>query len=802
MWRFWRNTLKSPLKKSDERLFPRKFGAILFYAVAACAITCGPAESAVGQDAAATDDDVRLFEREPFDQIQLSTGEPSVIKVEPIAFPNRQLPAQAARRGKLRVRLLDAPEQEYELDWSQVAEIKLFEQLILDAASALVAAGRLDEAYDYYRYLDANQPKLPGLTEAIDHYMMEDARQSQRRQRYDMALAVLNELHGRNPQFAGLENALGVATSKLVLERLKEENYAAVRSLAAALKEKLPQHAAVERIETELSDMSASAMARARAHVDSGRMSDAYGEAVNALAVLPDLAEARQLLKEIHERHPLVIVGVTLPAGAAADPSAPDWASVRAGRLVHRQLVEFEGYGPDGGQYSSPIAQIAVDNAGQTVVVELERGLTWSDGLGEITGYDVAGRLLELSDSAHPASRPAWMRLLAGVNVKHVYQVEIELARRHVRPSALLDFTLAPRLRVGPVDGTSPTYGPYLAGPVDERERHFVLNPNYRSPAPGQPREIVERVFADSAAALTSLKQGRTSVMDRLSPWAVDELSTDEQIVVGQYAVPTVHCLVPNLNRAFTANRSFRRALVYGIDRQRILHRELLRGNDARGSRVISGPFPAGTELDDPLGYAYNDRVETRPYEPRLAITLAGVALHEIQAAAEKRGEEIAGIPELVLAHAPHDIARAACQAIQRNLKLIGIPVMLEELDPRAPRDVFDDYDLVYAEWIVREPIVDAVRLFQEAGGIGLSSPHLGLAVRQLLVADDWASTRDRLEEVHRLAHDDVAVIPLWQLSEHFAYHRSLEGVGERPTGLYQQVEQWRPQLRLPTDGP
>jgi hypothetical protein len=242
--------------------------------------------------------------------------------------------------------------------------------------------------------------------------------------------------------------------------------------------------------------------------------------------------------------------------------------------------------------------------------------------------------------------------------------------------------------------------------------------------------------------------------------------------------------------------------LVYGIDRQRILHHELLRGNDARGSRVISGPFPAGTELDDPLGYAYNDRVETRPYEPRLAITLAGVALHEIQAAAEKRGEEIAGIPELVLAHAPHDIARAACQAIQRNLKLIGIPVMLEELDPRAPRDVFDDYDLVYAEWIVREPIVDAVRLFQEAGGIGLSSPHLGLAVRQLLVADDWASTRDRLEEVHRLAHDDVAVIPLWQLSEHFAYHRSLEGVGERPTGLYQQVEQWRPQLRLPTDGP
>ncbi|MEA3342076.1 MAG: hypothetical protein U9R15_19090 [Chloroflexota bacterium] len=68
----------------------------------------------------------------------------------------------------------------------------------------------------------------------------------------------------------------------------------------------------------------------------------------------------------------------------------------------------------------------------------------------------------------------------------------------------------------------------------------------------------------------------------------------------------------------------------------------------------------------------------------------------------------------------------------------------------------------------------------------------MDLALRQLDWATDWPQVSAKLREIHRIAHNDVAVIPLWQLTDHFAHSRSLQGIGERPVMLYQNVEQWR----------
>jgi hypothetical protein len=37
-------------------------------------------------------------------------------------------------------------------------------------------------------------------------------------------------------------------------------------------------------------------------------------------------------------------------------------------------------------------------------------------------------------------------------------------------------------------------------------------------------------------------------------------------------------------------------------------------------------------------------------------------------------------------------------------------------------------------------------------------------------------------------------------LLDHFAYHRSLQGVGGKPVSLYQNVEQWRPAFQYPSE--
>jgi len=70
------------------------------------------------------------------------------------------------------------------------------------------------------------------------------------------------------------------------------------------------------------------------------------------------------------------------------------------------------------------------------------------------------------------------------------------------------------------------------------------------------------------------------------------------------------------------------------------------------------------------------------------------------------------------------------------------------------------------------------------------------------VTATGWNEARKALHEVHRIAHEEVCLIPLWQITEHFAYRSNLQGVAEQPARLYQQVEQWQSKDPLPAESP
>jgi hypothetical protein len=150
------------------------------------------------------------------------------------------------------------------------------------------------------------------------------------------------------------------------------------------------------------------------------------------------------------------------------------------------------------------------------------------------------------------------------------------------------------------------------------------------------------------------------------------------------------------------------------------------------------------------------------------------------------------------LAYPAHETARIACTAIQRHLKSVQIPVELRELEPGRALPGDDNYDLAYAELVLQEPLTDAARLLGPDGIAGGATPYMVLALRQLSAATGWAAARKKLQEIHRLADDDTAVVPLWQLTEFFAYHRSLTGPGSQPVRLYQEIEQWQGKYQLP----
>ena len=48
------------------------------------------------------------------------------------------------------------------------------------------------------------------------------------------------------------------------------------------------------------------------------------------------------------------------------------------------------------------------------------------------------------------------------------------------------------------------------------------------------------------------------------------------------------------------------------------------------------------------------------------------------------------------------------------------------------------------------------------------------------------------MNELHEIVHHELPIIPLWQTANFFAYRASINGMGESPMTLYQNIDQWR----------
>ena len=769
-----------------------------------------------------------LYDEVPYDQITLDAANNNeVVKLVPLA--NRQPPHHGKPMDKLVVRRLDEPDKEYSVLWRSIAKIELFEQLILNKANELVANERFEEAYDYFSYLERNKSDTPGLSKAVDNSLYEEAKCCHRKGQYDGALALLRELHLRNSRRPGLDIALGRTTDELAKKYVKEGNYDAARALLRNLSADYSEHPVVVQWRDRLTKQAAPLLAEARSAADSGQWSKA-GELTRQIGLVwPDLPGARELARTVHKECPRVVVGVETLAADILPNRLDDWATRRTSRLLYRTLAEFAGASTEGGKYDCPVGEISLRALNRRLAIRLKPGTDWANGSATLSNSDVARRLLAMASPSDPAYRVDWADLLMAVSTTGVYNIEVELRRPHVRPEAMLQIVLTPHGAPAKPGELPPVNGPFVAGsqqtvvagdaqslapqpgqPKEKEivERRYAGNAQYFASQPGQPKEIVERCYPTIAKAIVALKRGDVLVLDRVNPWNLATLHADPHLVIQPYALPLIHCLIPNMRRPLMSDRNFRRAIAYGITRQAILQ-QMLGGVEVLGCSVTSSPFPLGMDPNDPMGYASDDSIEPRPYEPRLAIALANVArkghadANKAQNAGKAQSNDVkkpAPPAPLILAHPSDEIATVACASIQKQLKLVDIPVELKPFDGPMPAKVPDDVDLLYAELPMWEPLVDARRVLGEEGMTGGCSPYMTLALRQLDEAVDWSQVRDCLHRVHRIAFDETAIVPLWQLVEYFVYRDSLRGIAIKPVSLYQNIEQWRPPFQYPTE--
>ncbi|QDS90791.1 Bacterial extracellular solute-binding proteins, family 5 Middle [Rosistilla ulvae] len=756
----------------------------------AASIWCSPV--ALGQNDAQgpVPSGMELLDVEPFDIVRFTEkAGGGAVRTLLFNFPNRKLPVNP--KGKLVMSLVGLEGNKYEAAWKDIETIELWEKRLQAEVQKMIAAKRFDDAYPLLAILLRDYPQIEGLDQLRADYMYRNAADAMKQGQYKQTLAMLESLRQHDPTFNTqiVLRVIGAVTDKLIQELVDKGQLEYAQKLHARLENDYRDTSlsSIEKWSEIFLKMATEKRAAALAARERGDMRAARALSRESYAIWPRIEGGKALITKIDSEYPLVNVGV-LQTATVFDPTRIDnWSARRAGRLLYRTLFEISGAGPEGGEYDFLFGDLEISDDRKELYFDIDLN-DLPPTLATANSFNVSELLMNRARPDHPDYSAPWAALLDRIEIPTLTKITAYLNRPHVVPHALLQR----KIDGGVFEGKpgSPT-GAYRFDVQEEGVTRFVYTGKDLSAS--QPREIVEIELADSSDAVSGLLRGELDVVDQLFPADANRLRQDPRVNVVNYPLPSVHMLVPCSDHHFLADRTFRRALLYAIDRDTILSGELLANKSVQGCQVLSGPFPAGIELNDPLAYAYDESIQPRPYEPRLGNLLITMAKQQAAALAKRNKEKPPELKPIRIGYPATDIANVACEAIKTQLSLLSeLEVETVKLPPGQTWPEPGQCDLVYVMASVWEPVADARRIVGPDGLAKSDSQLVGMGLRMLEMSKNWKDVRDGLRELHRISHHELPVLPLWQLVDSYAFRKDIRGIGRSNVTLYQSLDNWR----------
>ncbi|WP_197529226.1 ABC transporter substrate-binding protein [Aeoliella mucimassa] len=736
-------------------------------------------------------DEGPLYMRTPFDRIVMKSGQKVNVQKLRLPWGGRTVPATLPAAGTFKARLLEGPNtlSEYDISWSQVARIDLFEDMIMQEGVQLTKDKKFDDAFPYFAYLLKEAPQTRGLDQAISTYLQTNALAAYDQHEFDRALAILGSLYERTPNSRGLSGAVDTVASKIIEQYLAEKNYKAARLTLDVVDHTFRglDIKVVNQWRGNFKQTASSQLKEAERLINARQYLEARQAIAEAVGVWPEQPGIVEMQERLQREHPIVTLGVLQRSPSKPTHRLDSFASTRAASLIAPTLVELRGYTSEGGEYVSSVGQVELSDTGQELTVQFVDAPSGNPVETGLAASAFARKLIEVTNPASDEYDEALGTVIVEVSVEYPNLVHIKLSHSHVRPEALLTLPMSPAV------GQLSDRGIFSISEQNNELTRFVADPDHR----GAIAELHEVAFADDEDLVTAVSLGTVDVIDRVPPWQLPRLRANKQVVIGTYKLPTIHVLIPTGRSPITSQREFRRALCYGIDNETIIRDVLLAGNDVPGFQPVSGPFPAGLNTVDPIRYGYNGQVKPRKYDPYMAIVLSSAAWSNVQKSQGiKEPNPDTPLPKLKLGHSSDAVARTACNEIVKYLEPLGISVELVELSTEEMLMADDLVDLKYVELETWEPVVDARRLLGANGLLGEASDYMMLSLDRLDQAENWNQVRNELFNIHDVASTDLPVIPLWQTVNYFAYRSALTGISAEPVHLFQDVAKWQLEIR------
>jgi peptide/nickel transport system substrate-binding protein len=717
-------------------------------------------------------------------------GEPSKFKM-----PGQEKAEQEADEasGTVKIHLLqDAEVRDFMVKRSRIKNLEYFEDILLAEGDRLVLARDFVRAFECYLRVKNRNPNWAGLDDHVNRLLFAEGSAALVGGDHERGLRLLRELLLRNRGFPGLLDQLASAYSGWIARALELGKFAQGRRFLHELQEMAPEHPVVR-------DLRDRFIALATKHVkDAESLSgpQRLDALVEVLRVWPELQGAESLYAAAFRSVPTLDVAVSdVPRPLGPWLRSP--ADARVSRLLYRPLLASDSDDAKTGKAPGQLADaLETSDLGRRLILRLRAGIAWSDQTRQVTAADVARALIDRSDPNSSKFQAKWADLLDRVESTGDAPVEVRLNRPLYKPGAWFDWPVGPA-HAG-IDGRVATEdqrrqlvsdGPFLCVSSSDHSIELSRATGGAADSPKAAEATIRRIrelrFSNARSMIGALVQGEVSMAAHVPLDQITTLQSNSEIKIGRYTYPLIHFIALDGRNPVLRNRSLRRGLSMAIDRRVLLEETLLRRPADAGNVVADGPFPKGS---------YADAAGVKPlvHNTGLAVMLVAAARKEMGGAAIELKFEYPAIPE----------AQAVVPLIAEAFRFAGVRIEIierPESDLEAELRAGRRFDLAYRALRCEEPVLDAGVLlcpgYDAAPDADALASATSTEILQVLLklerAADVPTARGLVIQIDRETRDELPVLPLWQVVDHYAWRTRLTGPQDVADQLYQGIESW-----------
>ena len=753
-----------------------------------------------------------LLKSAPFDRLTLIDN--SVFEIEPIT-PRPLPPIDPKKRAKLQaaaddarpsskdpfakknvdevdelilIHMLDGEQRDYKVKRGSIKSVEYFDDMLLAETDRLIREGDFPRAFERLLLVKSRDPNWKGVEDRVNKLLYEEGSAALIEDNA-RGLRLLADLNARQPDYPGLVDRLATSYGKRIDKTFEAGDYLVGRRLIKELERLAPNHSEVRTAREKFAGKAKSLVELS----SKSPASDRVDRLAEAGRIWPDSDGLEASYRQAFRAEPTLIVAV----GDLADPIGPfptSPAAERVARLLYLPLLanddEPSTRGEAAGQLLDGLESVEL---GRGLKIRLKAGAIWSDGSRPVAAIDVARSLADRALPASPGYNARWADLLDRIEAVDETHLEIKLTRASMKTES---WFLAP---VGPAHASADGWvsststgrrpvgdGPYLWEASTDGSTLLHSVPPRPDGASAKIKRIREVRYANPNASVEALQRGEIGLLEHVPPERLVDLRRDpERIKIGRFSTPSVHRIALDGRTPALRNRKLRRALSLAIDRKGLLEEILLRHPANDQNLVADGPFVKGSFVDSP-------GVEPFDYNPLLARGLVAAAKKELGG----------NLIKLTLEYPSTAEARPVCPKIAEALTLLGIEIQLIERSESELESSLRSgrkFDLVYRASRPTQPLYDAGPLLLPGYDAPPSTNALGSAasprILQLLIQLDHApettSARTLAQQVDRESRDELPVLPLWQLEDHYAWRSTLRGPAESTDDLYQNIANW-----------